>query len=335
MNSYDSNWEEGNFQQQYDDGSSQQQYAQGYEGYGGGGYYIGGAGTAPPPQPYAPPQYGPPQGQQPPQQPPLQQAFGAAGFPASQFIQDPVIANAAMQYGQSLVGQGHSFVKQEIDKYMSVSKLKYYFAVDTQYVLKKMRLIFFPFTHSDWSVQFQQSEGVHVQPRHDVNAPDLYIPAMALVTYILMVGLSLGLMERFSPEMLGVQASSVLVWLVLEVLAVLAALHLHASAAVRPLHALHVLALAGYKFPGMIVALGAGLLLPGAGYWGAYAYCSAALALFMFRTLRAQLQAQDRGSSAGYSSDGSKRRFYLLAALTLVQPAVMWWLTQGVVYSRV
>ena len=35
-----------------------------------------------------------------------------------------------------------------------------------------------------------------MQPRHDVNAPDLYIPAMAFVTYVLMTGLSLGLMER-------------------------------------------------------------------------------------------------------------------------------------------
>jgi len=324
MNTYEGSWEEGSFQQQYEEGGAPQQYGQGYDPYGGAGYYP----PAAPQQQYAAPQYGPPQQ---PQQQPLP-AFGAGGFPASQFIQDPLIANAAMQYGQNLMGQGQTFVKAEIDKYMSVSKLKYYFAVDTQYVLKKMRLIFFPFAHSDWSVQFQQSEGVHVQPRHDVNAPDLYIPSMALVTYILMIGLSLGLMERFTPEMLGMQASSVLVWLVLEVLCVLAVLHIHAGATLRPLHALHVLALAGYKYPGMICALGAGLVLPGMGYWGAQAYCGAAVALFMFRTLKAQLQ--DRGSGS-YSSEGSKRRFYVVGILTLLQPAIMWWLTQGVVYSPV
>ena len=56
---------------------------------------------------------------------------------------------------------------------------------------------------------------------------------------------------RFSPDVLGVEASSAVVWLVLEVCCVLAALHLNAGAVVkRPLHALHVLSLAGYKYPG-------------------------------------------------------------------------------------
>jgi len=35
----------------------------------------------------------------------------------------------------------------QVDKYISVSKLKYYFAVDTSYVAKKLLLIAFPFTH--------------------------------------------------------------------------------------------------------------------------------------------------------------------------------------------
>jgi hypothetical protein len=29
-------------------------------------------------------------------------------------------------------------------------------------------------------------------PRDDINAPDMYIPVMALVTYVLLVGISLG-----------------------------------------------------------------------------------------------------------------------------------------------
>lgn len=70
------------------------------------------------------------------------------GFQPGQFIQDPMIANVAMQYGQNLVGQGQDYLEKNLEKYMSVSKVKYYFAVDTQYVMKKMRIIFFPFTHT-------------------------------------------------------------------------------------------------------------------------------------------------------------------------------------------
>lgn len=35
----------------------------------------------------------------------------------------------------------------QIDRFVSVSKLKYYFAVDTSYVVKKLGLLIFPYTH--------------------------------------------------------------------------------------------------------------------------------------------------------------------------------------------
>ena len=59
-------------------------------------------------------------------------------------------------------------------------------------------LLLFPFSHSDWSVKYAQDEPV--QPKFDVNAPDLYIPTMAYVTYILLVGYVLGLRNAFSPD---------------------------------------------------------------------------------------------------------------------------------------
>ncbi|XP_047739627.1 protein YIF1B-B-like isoform X2 [Hyalella azteca] len=316
-------------QPQLFDDTSAGGYQYQHQGYGGGNgysnsYNYNNPQQSHPQQSYSQAPFQPPQSSF---QPPQNSALGSAAFPAAQFIKDPFIANAAMQYGQNLVGQGQQFIDQNLEKYMSVSKVKYYFAVDTRYVMKKIQLIFFPFAHS--------SEGVQVQPRHDVNAPDLYIPTMAFVTYILVAGLSLGLMNRFSPDALGMQASSAVVWLVLEVCCVMAALHLNSGAVVRrPLHAFHVLALAGYKFPGMIVMLAAGMLLPGSGYYVAQFYCSAALALFMFRTLRSQIQSQP-GADDKYSSygEGSKRRFYLVVFLTLLQPLFMWWLTRSVVYS--
>jgi hypothetical protein len=36
-----------------------------------------------------------------------------------------------------------------------------------------------------------------LQPKFDVNAPDLYIPTMAYVTYVLLVGYILGLKNAF------------------------------------------------------------------------------------------------------------------------------------------
>lgn len=39
-------------------------------------------------------------------------------------------------------------VKQGLEQYVAVSRLKYYFAVDTKYVMSKLGLLFFPFIHS-------------------------------------------------------------------------------------------------------------------------------------------------------------------------------------------
>lgn len=65
----------------------------------------------------------------------------------------------------------------QVNRFMATSHIKLYFDVDTNYVLKKLRLLFFPFTHSDWSLRYQQeTEPVPVPPRQDSNTPDLYIP---------------------------------------------------------------------------------------------------------------------------------------------------------------
>lgn len=47
-----------------------------------------------------------------------------------------------------LAGAGQKMIKEEVSRYIPVSKLKYYFAVDTKYVLRKLIILFFPFTHS-------------------------------------------------------------------------------------------------------------------------------------------------------------------------------------------
>lgn len=66
----------------------------------------------------------------------------------SHILGDPLVANMAMQYGQALVGSGRELVDKEIEKYVPISKLKYYFAVDTVYVFKKLSILLFPYIHS-------------------------------------------------------------------------------------------------------------------------------------------------------------------------------------------
>lgn len=62
---------------------------------------------------------------------------------ASQLLAQPVVTNMAVEYGNALVGSG----KQHLEKYIPVTALKYYFAVNTDYVFAKLMLLFFPFAH--------------------------------------------------------------------------------------------------------------------------------------------------------------------------------------------
>nr|CAG4644188.1 EOG090X0ATU [Lepidurus arcticus] len=246
----------------------------------------------------------------------------------SNLLQNPAMANMAMEYGQSLLGQGKDVVDKEIKKYMSMSRVKYYFSVDTFYVGRKLGLLLFPFAQKDWSVKFDTEEPV--QPRYELNAPDLYIPTMSFITYILTAGVCLGIQKKFSPEMLGIQASSALVWMVMEVLAIL--LTLYVMNIQSSLRTLDIIAFAGYKYVGMIAILLLSLALSNSGYHLALAYCSISLSFFLIRTLKFQVLPDIQSNQYGHHANpGSKRRTYLLLFIAGIQPVMLWWLTRHLV----
>ncbi|PNJ38575.1 YIF1A isoform 4 [Pongo abelii] len=102
---------------------------------------------------------------------------------------------------------------------------------------------------------------------------------MAFITYVLLAGMALGIQKRFSPEVLGLCASTALVWVVMEVLALLLGLYL---ATVRSdLSTFHLLAYSGYKYVGMILSVLTGLLFGSDGYYVALAWTSSALMYFI------------------------------------------------------
>jgi len=96
-----------------------------------------------------------------------------------------------------------------------IKELKLLFKVDHLYVLKKLLLIVFPFKHA--SFNRKSVEGL-VSPKDDLNSPDLYIPTMSFVTFVLLSGISFGLLKKFTPDLLGITSSTSLFLLFLEIL---------------------------------------------------------------------------------------------------------------------
>ncbi|XP_060594740.1 protein YIF1B-A-like [Ruditapes philippinarum] len=259
--------------------------------------------------------------------PPGQEQAWGNQFPGQQIFNDPM-ANMAMQYGTSLAGQGKDIVNKNLEKYVSTSKLKYYFAVDTSYVGKKLLMLLFPYSHTNWSIKFDQDQPV--APRFDENAPDLYIPVMAFVTYVLVSGIVLGTQERFTPEQLGLQASTALVWIIIELVAVMLSLYIMNLS--TELKYMDILAYTGYKFVGMIFSLLGGMLFQSTGYYGVLAWFSIAIVFFLVRTLKSQIMP--RSETEGYTGSGTKRSLYLILSISFAQPVLMWWLTRHIVFAK-
>jgi protein transport protein YIF1 len=102
------------------------------------------------------------------------------------------------------------------------------------------------YLNKEWSLKSIQEEPV--PPKFDVNAPDMYIPLMSFVTYILFVGLTLGTQNKFSPEILGMQASSALCWFILELFIIFVSLQVLAIKSA--LSTFDIIAFCGYKYFG-------------------------------------------------------------------------------------
>jgi len=127
-------------------------------------------------------------------------------------------ADMLMNYG---LAQGQNFVKTQSDKWMPGvtgfwGSLKIYFAVNNSYVVKKLSMILYPLgvkRSQNWTRKSAESDGYEntgdirtkwALPRDDTCAPDLYIPFMSFITYVLLYGLytGMGSADNFSPEVL-------------------------------------------------------------------------------------------------------------------------------------
>lgn len=218
--------------------------------------------------------------QAPGMQPQMNHQDPSQGF-GQQFamFQQPMVQDMALQYGQKLADQGKEMVNKEFERFVPVTKLKYYFAVHNRYVMNKLRLLFFPFAHKDWSLKYDQENPV--QPRYDINAPDLYIPTMAYITYVVLAGFILGTQERFSPEQLGIQASSALAYNIFEL--IVYTVTLYVSNINTTLTTLDLLAFSGYKYAIVVAILCISILFGNTGYYVSLVYCGSALAFFLVR----------------------------------------------------
>ena len=253
-----------------------------------------------------------------------------------------------------------------------LSALKYYFHVNNRYVVAKLRVLLLPFMHSNWKrerVDASMMSGggagggaasnspimvgvggsgddgvVYRAPRDDINAPDLYIPTMAFVTFIMVMGYALGTAGQFHPEVLGLTASRSLILLFFEVVGLKAGLYLISvgpAGLVAP-SILDLVAYASYKYIHCILMILVGLLLGSVCFYSSILLLGATAALFMMRTMKRV--CTPTGSSGiggdpsspsmhgGFSNSnygqGKHRRNYFLLFIGAMQIVFSWFLVR-------
>jgi len=125
-----------------------------------------------------------------------------------------------MQFGAQALGAGQAYIDKNVSRLLPLAHLKHSFDVTHGYVARKIGVVLWPWRHKSWARQVQRSEATGVgegwkSPREDINSPDLYIPLMALCTYILMSSVStrtpaskVPVKTGFDPSHLGNTASS-------------------------------------------------------------------------------------------------------------------------------
>lgn len=151
---------------------------------------------------------------------------------------------------------------------------------------------------------------------------------MAYVTYVLVAGLVLGTQNRFTPEQIGILASSALAWCIVELAIYSGSLYI--ANIQTSLRTLDLLAYSGYKFVGIIISILLSLLGGKTAYYVGLIYCSLSLAFYLVRTLRVQILHEANQQTSYYGdvpSTGHKRRLYFLLFVAAAQPVLSWWLT--------
>jgi len=160
--------------------------------------------------------------------------------------------------------------------------LRPYFNVSNVYVREKLKLLLFPFFNKHWI----KKDGSHDDDSRDINSPDLYIPSMAFVTYVLLVGFFMGTKYKFTPDVLGTTASTGLMIVFLEVLIVKMILWLFSLEKNNPISIFDLISFSSYKFVGAVVNIVAGLTIGSLGFYVIFAWTSLAMAFFLNRTFR-------------------------------------------------
>eukprot|EP00667_Euglena_gracilis_P015096 EG_transcript_15691 len=238
-------------------------------------------------------------------------------------VDNNVMMHFGMQYGSRVLQK----TQANMSKYLFTFRgLHYYFTVNNSYVKNKLKLLLFPLRHKyrrrevDAGHRFEDlsaesaSTYNYLTAVDDINAPDMYIPLMAAITYTLLVGLFTGIAgQNFSPEVLIATATSCALLTAVELFTLRFVVYV--LAVPKAVFALDLLCYVSYKFFSASVVLLLRQLLPRPLYHVAWVTLALFHGYFLMQTLKLHWQ----GSTSHAPN-------YFLYALAALQVPIFFWL---------
>lgn len=198
-------------------------------------------------------------------------------------------------------------------------KLKVYFNVSNSYVLYKLLYILLPFRRRKQATTTDEFT-------RDLNAPDLYIPSMFFITYVLLVSALRGTKDDFTPEVLTSIASTGLILLSIE--AAIIKLGFYLLSTPNTFSILDIAAFSGYKYVGIVLSLLISALIGFKVYLPVCILLSLMMCLFMIKTLRrASVNQYDGGGMRLQIDSSNSKRNSFIILISLFQIPMFFLLT--------
>ncbi|ORX58967.1 hypothetical protein DM01DRAFT_251222 [Hesseltinella vesiculosa] len=233
-----------------------------------------------------------------------------------------------MQFAGNAMAQGTAYMERNFNQWINMPALRHYFNVNNVYVVNKLKLLLFPWKHSPWTRSITRTEtgqmGGYKPPREDINSPDLYIPVMAIVTYVLVCGLVTGQKGSFHPNNLYASGSTAVAIVFFEILFTRLGcyfMNIPFEASIMDLVAYY-----SYKFVGIIFTDLTKLMSgPGWHSWVIFVYTGLSIGFFLLRSMRYVILPE---ASAGPSTlnPQRKRRMWFLLVIAGLQLVYMFFL---------
>lgn len=224
------------------------------------------------------------------------------------------------------------------------SNLSHYFQVSTSFVIWKLKQLLFPYlkTVNNWQrivLDSSNAQGgastangtsMYATPREDVNSPDMYIPVMGLITYILVWNIKQGLNGTFNPENLYYKLSSTLAFVGLDLFILKLGLYLLVSspnlANTSVTSLIELTCFVGYKF----VPLTLTLFAPSTPLWVNIAlktYLFITFGIFLLRSIKFNLfNTQESMMINSIKKSTVKKCNYFLFVYGFLWQFVLMWL---------